>query len=123
MSGENLSEYQKLNAEMNVNILNFVVDHLLGENSQLEESQTEIFLNLIDNFCGINKENNINRKGETFEEMNIDQLFKLCQANENSEKKSQITKKILPLLLSKCQDIIQNYLNEEKLYVGISCPR
>lgn len=125
-----MADYQKLLSEMNVNILNFIVDNLLDENNKTEDNNTEIFLDLIDNFCGINKESPYQQKnkkteegGDTFEEMNIDQLFKLCQANENNEKKSQITRKILPFLLSKCQEIIQNYLNEEKLYVGISCPR
>lgn len=124
-----MNDYHKLLSEMNVNILNFIVDNLLDENNKSEDNHTEIFLDLIDNFCGISKEspyqpkNKKTEEGDTFEEMNIDQLFKLCQANENNQKKSQITRKILPLLLSKCQEIIENYLNEEKLYVGISCPR
>ena len=124
-------DYQKLTVEMNVNVLNFIVDNLLGENSKLEENHTEMFLTLIDKYCGIEKDNNQGKMNmpnniddlEGFDEMNIDQLFKLCQANENNEKKSQISKKILPLLLSKCQEIIESYLNEEKLYVGISFPR
>jgi len=124
LNGDLLADYQKMIVEMNVNILNFIVDNLLGENSKLEEGQTEIFLNLIDKYCGIDKQNNGKTPDlEGFDEMNIDQLFKLCQANENNEKKSQISRKILPLLISKCQEIIQSYLNEEKIYVGISFPR
>lgn len=119
-----MTDYQKINVEINVNILNFIVDNLLGENSNLEEAQTAIFLNLIDKYCGIDKDGQGKTSdSEGFDEMNIDQLFKLCQANENNEKKSQISRKILPLLLSKCQEIIQSYLDEEKIYVGISFPR
>lgn len=123
-----MTEYQKVLMEMNVNILNFIVDNLLGESSKLEEEQTDIFLSLIDKYCGIEKgkEGSLGKTSletEGFDEMNIDQLFKLCQANDNNEKKSQISKKILPVLISKCQEIIQNYINEEKIYVGISFPR
>lgn len=127
-----MADYQKISIEMNANILSYIVDNLLGENSKLQENETEFFLGMIDKYCGIdNKEKiqnkiasiGINDDLEGFDEMNVDQLFKLCQANESNEKKSQISKKILPLLLSKCHETIQSYLNEEKIYVGISFPR
>lgn len=108
-----------------MSILNFIVDNLLCEEAHLTEELTEQFVMLIDNFCGIDKSSNrLILQEEENDDLNLEQLFKICQINKENEKKAKISKKLLPVLLLRCKEIIEGFLHDEKLYGGgISIPR
>ena len=82
---------------------------------------SEKFLCLIDTFCGLDKKSkNIEEEND---ELNLEQLFRICQVGKENEKKEKISKKLLPSLLLKCKGLIESYLHEENLFGGISVPR
>ena len=116
-----------------MNLLNFVVDCMLGSEINLDKKQVELFVNLIEKYCLINATDkmesatSLSHQEETFSltKSCMDQLFKLAQAKnkDSANPKNSISRIVLPTLIQRCKEIIEKYINDEKIYGSMSIPR